>query len=204
MGTDDLFKKRKKTTKFARQKANLNPKKVILIVCEGEKTQINYFIRLKYFLNLTNTIHIKSSKHPTPTQIVKTAKENSSVYDEIYCVFDKDKHADFDKALQEIEKLKKSKECEFKEIVSAPCFEFWILLHFVYTDKDFENCDEVQEQIEKYLHYYQKDYDFKKLIEKYLQTAINNANKINLQEKKPPYTQVVKLVERLQELAKVL
>lgn len=135
---------------------------------------------------------------------MKTAKENSSDYDEIYCVFDKDKHADFDKALQEIEKLKKSKECEFKEIVLAPCFEFWILLHFVYTDKDFENCDEVREQIEKYLHYYQKDYDFKKLIEEKLQTAINNANKINLQEKKPPYTQVVKLVERLQELAKVL
>lgn len=208
MGTDNLFKKRKKTTKFARQKPNLNPKKVILIVCEGEKTEKNYFKMLKEFLKLTN-IHIKSSKHPTPTQIVKTAKAETKEgeYDAIYCVFDKDKHADFDKALQEIEKhkkRKKNKKCELYEIVSAPCFEFWILLHFVYTDKDFENCDEVRKHknFKDNLPNYQKDYDFKELIEKYLQTAIDNANKINLQEKKPPYTQVVKLVERLQELAK--
>lgn len=195
MGTDDLHHK-----KFERAKPSLNPKKVILIVCEGEKTEINYFTRLKEFLNLTN-LHIKSGKHSAPTQIVKTAQEISSDYDEIYCVFDKDSHENLDKVLQE------AQECKFNEIVSAPCFEFWILLHFIYTDKAFKNCDEVRKHknFKDNLCDYQKDYDFKELIEQYLQTAINNANqvnKINLKEKKPPYTQVVELVERLQEQAK--
>lgn len=205
MGTDNLFKKRQKRTKISRQNKNLKPKKAILIVCEGEKTEKNYFTRLKEFLNLTN-IHIKSGKHSAPKQIVKTAQENSSVYDAIYCVFDKDKHADFDKALQDIKRHneRKENECKLYEIVSAPCFEFWILLHFSYTNKDFKNCDEVRKHkdFKDNLPDYQKDYDFKELIEQYLQTAINNANKTNLQEKKAPYTQVVKLVESLQELAR--
>lgn len=194
MGTDDLHHKN-----FERQKPNLNPKKVILILCEGKKTEINYFTRLKEFLNLTN-IHIQSAKRSAPTHIMQEAKDSSD-YDEIYCVFDKDNHENLDKILQEAQKYK------IQAIVSAPCFEFWLLLHFMATTQDFMTCKAVQKHkdFKKNLPHYQKDYDFKELIEKCLQTAIKNAkqiNKSNLKERKSPYTQIVALVERLQKLEK--
>ncbi|TLD99919.1 hypothetical protein LS73_006315 [Helicobacter muridarum] len=51
---------------------------------------------------------------------------------------------------------------------------------------------------------YTKDYDFKEIITKqHLETNIKNAKEINSQNKKQrqtPYTEVVDLVERLQEL----
>lgn len=194
MGTDDLHHK-----KFERQKPSLKPKKVILILCEGKKTEINYFQRLKESLHLTN-LHIQSAKRSAPTHIIQEAKDSSD-YDEIYCVFDKDSHENLDKALQEAQKYK------IQAIVSAPCFEFWLLLHFMATTQDFMTCKAVQKHkdFKKNLPYYQKDYDFKDLIKKHLHTAIKNAkhiNKINLKEMKAPYTQIVTLVERLQKQAK--
>ena len=86
MGTDDLHKK----STIKRPQRNLEPKKVILIVCEGEKTEINYFKTLKYFLGFTS-VHIKSSLHASPTKIIEytTIQQTKATneYDEIYCVF---------------------------------------------------------------------------------------------------------------------
>lgn len=34
-------------------------------------------------------------------------------------------------------------------IESNPAFEFWLLLHFVFTDRQFRNCDEVITELKK-------------------------------------------------------
>lgn len=52
MGTDDLRKKRK--TKIRDRKTRKNEYEAILIVCEGEKTEINYLKQLKNFFRLNN------------------------------------------------------------------------------------------------------------------------------------------------------
>ena len=204
MGTDDLHKK----STIKRPQRNLEPKKVILIVCEGEKTEINYFKTLKYFLGFTN-VHIKSSPHSSPTKIVEYAiqqVEYTNEYDEIYCVFDRDIHGDFDEA------LKLADNNHFEVIFSDPCFEFWILLHFTQTAQNFSTnakpCQAVQKHkdFKKNLPHYSKDYDFEDIINKHLATAIKNANainKTNLSARQTPYTQVVTLVERLQKLSKI-
>ena len=57
----------------------------------------------------------------------------------------------------------------------------------------------------KNLPHYSKDYDFEDIIDKHLAIAIKNANainKTNLSARQTPYTQVVTLVERLQDLSK--
>ena len=56
MGSDDLFRKKKerKTASLLRAKAKLSPYDVVLIVCEGEKTEPNYFEELKDAFRLNN------------------------------------------------------------------------------------------------------------------------------------------------------
>lgn len=212
MGSDDLFKKRKARVQKShkRNTKNLLPKQVILIVCEGEKTEKNYFETLKKQLNLTNAnIIIDPDSNPSPSSVVKYAKQkleqNPNEYDEIYCVFDRDRHKDFNRALNI------AKNTMIQTIISDPCFEFWILLHFTKTSKIFGRsgdspCKEVQEEkaFKENVKNYAKDYDFKEIITQHLETAINNAKEINSQneaQRQTPYTQVVVLVERLQELA---
>ena len=210
MGTDDLHKK----SLIKRPQRNLKPNKVILIVCEGEKTERNYFQSLKEFLNLISVgIEILPSPHPTPLKAINYAEQKareSNEYDEIYCVIDRDTHGDFDEALDKAKNIKLQNTI-FKVIVSDPCFEFWILLHFTKITPNFSTtkspCKELQKHkdFKKNLPHYSKDYEFKDIIANRLNVAIKNANEINKENlpiRQTPYTEVVRLVENLQDLAK--
>lgn len=211
MGTDNLHKRA--TNQISRRKPTKQPNKVVLIVCECKKTEKNYFQMLKEYLNLISiSIEIFPSPHPTPSQVVKHAKQKAKELgecDEIYCVFDRDTHKDFDKALDE---AKKTKLKNFEAIVSDPCFEFWILLHFAKITPNFSTrqspCNALQEYktFTQHLPDYDKsNYDFDNIIANRLNTAIKNTNEvnqINLPTRQTPYTEVVRFVENLQKLAK--
>lgn len=114
-----------KKSLIKRPQRNLKPQKVILIICEGEKTEKNYFQSLKESLNLINvSIEILPSPHPTPLQVINYAEQKArevGEYDEIYCVIDKDAHGDFDKAIAKAKSMK-LENASFEVIVSAPCF----------------------------------------------------------------------------------
>ena len=59
-------------------------------------------------------------------------------FDRVFCVFDRDKHEHFDAAVQRIRDLSRSdKPKPFEAITSSPCFEYWLLLHFGFTDHPF-------------------------------------------------------------------
>ncbi|MCV3453552.1 RloB family protein [Campylobacter sp. FU_520] len=196
MGTDDLHKKRK--IKIRDRKPKRQENEVILIVCEGEKTEKNYLNRLKDFFNLSNvSINIISGKDSDPLKIVKFTKEKSkgNSYDKIYCVFDKDTHSDFDKARQKCKKYK------FEAITSNPCFEFWILLHFTYTTKSFSTnspCNElINTCLKKYIKDYTKNYDFTNIIQQNLNAAIANAQKANEEAEKNNYTSSYTFMDKL-------
>jgi hypothetical protein len=69
MGTDNLFHKRKarQAESLQRKKAKRDPYARILIVCEGKKTEPNYFkdLRKAFGLNPMNVV-IADKKHQTP------------------------------------------------------------------------------------------------------------------------------------------
>lgn len=198
MGTDNLHKRAK--NKISRRKPTRPLNKVILIVCEGKKTEKNYFQRLKECLNLISvSIEIFPSPHPTPLQVVKYAKQKAKEVgecDEIYCVFDRDTHSDFNEALPKAKKTK-LKHTIFEAIVSDPCFEFWMLLHFTKITPNFSAsqspCDALQKHktFKQHLPNYDKsNYDFDGIIANRLNTAIKNANEINktnLPTRQTPY-----------------
>lgn len=189
---------KKRKTKIRDRKPKRQENEVILIVCEGKTTEKNYLNRLKDFFSLSNvSINIISGKDSDPLKIVKFAKEKSkeNSYDKIYCVFDKDTHSTFNRAKQKCEKYK------FEAIISNPCFEFWILLHFTYTTKSFATnspCDElINICLKKYIKDYTKNYNFTNIIQQNLDTAIANTKKANKEAEKNNYVNSYTFMDKL-------
>ena len=199
--------KRKPNMNNARKSPFRKEKERFLIVCEGKETEINYFNSL---INLFQINRIVSATHfkQNPSKIAEfsTIKLNDG-YDKIYCVFDKDKHGDFGKALNIIKQNE-----DLQAIISNPCFEYWILLHFEKTTKPFGSgskspCDElVSKNLKNYIQDYSKNYDkFENIIQNHLQTALLNAKEIDIEKKKSknenlPFTDIWILINKLEAI----
>ena len=135
----------------------------MLIICEGEKTEPNYFRDLKnhFGLSSANIAIADKLKRNDPLGLVNHAEEiykRDPDLDRVFCVFDRDDHSNFDQALAKIQGLKTRKRhwVPIEAIVSCPCFEFWILLHFQYTTQPFVDCNQVIGTLKKHLSDYSK------------------------------------------------
>jgi len=146
MGSDDLFHKRKaiRAYQLARRKSRRASYAKVLIVCEGEKTEPNYFNGLKdhYGLNSAN-VEVCGECGSDPLSIVEFASDRyreernaGDPFDRVYCVFDKDTHTSYQSAIDRIKRATPKR--TFFAITSVPCFEYWLLLHFQYTTKPYE------------------------------------------------------------------
>ncbi|MCF6262104.1 MAG: RloB family protein [Xanthomonadales bacterium] len=220
MGSENLFHKHK-----AKQARNLERKRAkraaydrVLIVCEGEKTEPNYFQGLcdYYRLNSAN-IEICGDCGSAPINVVERAKElyraekrSGIPFDRVYCVFDKDSHRTYEAALQAVNNAKPK--ATFFVVNSIPCFEFWLLLHFTYTTSPFCGTessnsagDQVLDRLRKYIPSYAKGNHgcFDLLIDQLPQAmenskrALHSANENGTDN---PTTLVHELVEYLQGL----
>ncbi|GEM_PF-340869 len=175
MGTDNLFHKRKarQENEIKRQQASRDSFERVLIVCEDSKSCPSYLMAILDDLKLTN-VEIRPDKKetdpkgcqwgPAPSTVVRYAlclKKKDSGYDKVYCVMDRDKHTDFQDALNTAQSN------NLGVIVSIPCFEYWLRLHFEYTTKPFQaaqgsNCDEVIKVLKQSLPGYEKGKGFLK------------------------------------------
>jgi len=112
----------------------------ILIVCEGSKSEPHYFdeIRLRNRTGVADIQICGKECGSAPISVVDYAEkrwhEAGKDFDQIFCVFDRDRHESFDHAMECIRALSKH---GFKAIDSTPSFEYWLLLHFGYTRKSF-------------------------------------------------------------------
>lgn len=110
-----------------------------LIVCEGSKTEPHYFKALIRWLGLraTSVLVVGEECESAPISVFgyaeKLYREDGS-FDEVFCVFDRDRHTSFDRACSEISRHSSG---VFRAVVSNPCFEYWLLLHFRYTRAPF-------------------------------------------------------------------
>lgn len=187
----------------------------VLIVTEGQKTEPLYFTELvtHYRLSTANVSVVGSDQGTDPGSVVKTAlrerdeeKQQGEYYDRVYCVFDRDSHANFTTA---------SDEAVRKGVFLArswPCFEYWFLLHFVYTRKPFREsqgrspCDNCVRDLRTYLPDYDKGSArvFHSLLTR-LKRAKAHARiaKEDAKGEPNPSTEVHELVEYLQKLKEV-
>lgn len=91
-------------------------------------------------------------------------------------------------ALQEFQELhnKCRKNDKIVVVVNNPCFEFWVLLHFLYTNRFYENYKMLLPELQKYLPDYEKTERYfvrttpniYKRLKDRLQTAISNSKKL--------------------------
>lgn len=145
MGSDNLFHKRtaKVADNLERRKAKRSSYDKVLIVCEGEKTEPNYFNELIQFYELnTANVDIDGSCGSSPKSVFKRAinlweieDRKGDPFDRVYCVFDRDSHETYEETVRKISEHKPKN--LFHAAVSVPCFEYWLLLHFKFTTKPY-------------------------------------------------------------------
>lgn len=145
MGTDNLFHKRKARSKrqLERRAAKREAYAKVLVVCEGQKTEPFYFADLRNHFRLhTANVEICGDCESDPGSVVRFAqqryreeRDTGDGFDKVYCVFDKDAHHSYSEALSMIASAKPRD--TFTAINSVPCFEYWLLLHFIYSTKPY-------------------------------------------------------------------
>lgn len=163
---------------------NRQTKCVWLIVCEGRnKTETNY---LSHFNKRDGNVRliVKSSEDTDPRGMVKRAEDlakslgvGENAGDRIICLMDLDVN---DKKAQLIQSLR-PKHRKFEIIVSNPCFEIWLLLHFTNHPGRENNSHNVKKQLAKHVSNYTESMDIlQKCPEVQLnyEMAIENANEL--------------------------
>lgn len=217
MSSDQLFHKRKARTSdlLKRKKAKRSPYDMVLIVCEGEKTEPNYFRALvdDLRLNTANIVIAPNVTGSSPRTIVDVALEEyrkDKEYDRVYCVFDKDRHTTYDNALDKIQRARLGKGHLILATTSVPCFEFWLLLHFTYTTKPFDTspgsiCANVIADLRTHLPRYAKgNVDIYQATKDKLADAITNSKRVErhceMADTDMPSTKIFELVEYLSHL----
>ena len=188
-----------------------------LIVCEGKKTEPNYFNGLKRKINekygnkvdvLIPNIDVKGTGMNTTSLVKytqKTVNHANKVYGQVWVVFDKDDYNNeqFDSAI---------KNCDYNVAWSNPNFEVWLLAHFKKVNRYISKDDVLQELSKEFQKKGLGDYTkndtniFDKVTsEGKLHTAIRNyeymeeLNKDGQASQQNPMTKVYKIVDGLKE-----
>ncbi len=168
---------------------------VDLVVCEGESER-DYLSELARSWRIH--VHICKGDGTDPKSIVNTAKrklkEDGVKYDNFFCVFDRDKNlSDY---LEAVELCRAKK---FIPIVSNPCFELWLLLHYEEIISPLHRT-EVIKRLKTHIRGYDKGKTgVFEITREYLNIAIERAEKLIKADDKNIYTEVVHLVRILKE-----
>ena len=116
-----------------RQTKTRETRKRFLIVCEGEKTEVNYFKAFDVPKTIEVTVRGEGKNSLSlvnkAIQIIDNLKQDDS-FDQIWCVFDKDNCSK--EQFNQAERL--AKENNVKIAYSNEAFEIWFILHFQYLD----------------------------------------------------------------------
>ena len=223
MGTDDLFKKRREARKQRQHEIKTPKANSYLIVTEGKRTEPYYFNGLRKLIvektgGMVNVVELPSidihGEGSSTGKLIEVTeqlvKEAKVLYQNIWIVFDKDDFEDFDQAI--IEGLNKG----YHVAWSNQAFEYWLYLHFHYSDSALhrdawnDKLDEIFKEYRLGDESYQKNYeDIYNMVNIYdgVNTAIKNAksrmasfrDNIDKPSEFDPGTTVYQLVEELRK-----
>lgn len=122
----------RRTTPLARPGPRFKELRRALVVCEDLKSSRRYLLDAAHHYRVSRQVDVEHCERTDPPGIVAEAVKRQRSYDELYCVFDRNGHEGFDTALEEASRHQK-----ITVIPSYPCFEFWLLLHFGFTDRPY-------------------------------------------------------------------
>ena len=173
-----------------------------LILCEGQ-TEEKYFKGLvtqeayrRKFSAIDVEIYKPDNNSPVglikkARDLMKVAKRERNEYNFAWVVFDRDQHASIPDAFE----MARTNRPEIKIAFTSPCFEFFILLHFEKTTREFASCGEIISYVKKkgYIPDYEKASNLFRLLEKLTDQGLehcdwlSNRNKMDLEDGVRPY-----------------
>jgi hypothetical protein len=202
-----VVKRNQTRRSFVRDFGTRSYRKRFIIAVEGEKTEKQYFdfLRCKIIRKYGIEICLVSKKHESaPKYVLKRMQEflkekGFRKDDEAWLVVDKDNWPE--EELQKLNEWSQEKN-DYGFVLSNPCFEFWLLLHFKQiTVSSLNDC---LTKLRSYLPDYDKGINTAKFTEENIKKAIERAKNLD----SPPCcdwprkcgTTVYRLVEKLFQL----
>jgi len=157
-----MLARRKRTRSLKARRSKFSDQQItVLIVCEGEKTEPQYFKHwwreCKRSVSANIEIISDDACGTDAKSIVEYAKDKKAIfdYDEIWCVFDRDENPpDKLKAA-----LNQARDNDLNIAFSNPCFELWFLLHFQDQTAHIERDQAERTLRRKYIKGYEKSLD---------------------------------------------
>jgi len=131
--------KARHANRLGRRRAQLEPYDRVLLLCVG-RTERVYFEEMTRELSLSNlNIQIRQdAEGQDPGGMIRTAinlrqteKKLGNDFESIWAVFDRDRFDQFESAIEQAHATR------VQVAWSVPCFEYWLLLHFEWTDAPF-------------------------------------------------------------------
>lgn len=116
---------------FSRKKPKYKPEAKVLVICEDVKSCRVYLQDAAIYFRSNAVVEVTHCGNTDPLGIVKDAIKRKKHHEEVYCAVDRDTHDNFEAAIKLAEQNK------IKMIVSYPCYEFWLLLHFHLNRKPY-------------------------------------------------------------------
>lgn len=144
-----------------------------LIVCEGEKTEPNYFENFR----VPKIVCVVKGFGNSTTKLVEDAlrEKKKDDYDQVWCVFDRDESTieNFNDA------LRLAAANHIQVAYSNQSFELWYLLHFHYYDTSIPRHEYIKKLGNLLGHYYKKnDKNIYRELESRQDDAIRNAERL--------------------------
>ena len=141
----EQLKREKREAKAAKKRKVATREKIVrfLVVCEGERTELNYFrelVRDRY--SEVRSEEIVGEGRSTCALVKKTEeirerleRQRQLKFDRVWVVFDKDDFNDFNEAISLAERK------GYKAGWTNEAFELWYLLHFTFLDAAVSRAD---------------------------------------------------------------
>lgn len=184
-----------------------------LIVCEGTKTEPNYFMGLKEVISQKqdNRIQLEIIGTGENTRslfetALELARNSPNGYSDVWIVFDKDDFpAESFNVMEELCNSNSSEDITFHAVWSNQCIELWFLLHFMYLQSDLHRSEyypKLTKCLGKEGAYRKNREDIFPILLPYIDFAIANARKLDAVNKdrtpalSSPGTKVYEMMEK--------
>ena len=169
-------KRLQNTRGYSSRKVNVREvKQRFLIVCEGAKTEPNYFKKFRVPKTVIDVKGVGENPSRLVQSAIKLKEEADEEYDQVWCVFDRDDWPpqDFDNAIY------KAESHNLKVAYSNEAFELWYVLHFEFLNTGIPRIDYITKLTKILGKKYQKNSDtiYDDLRNRQV-TAIRNAERL--------------------------
>lgn len=193
---------------YRRNRGIRSPGKVIVIVCEGQETEPNYFGALRQKFRLS-TLNVKVvADQGAPISVVNCAidekKKIDEPTDEVWCIFDTENPNENPSLRVAIDKARKAR---INLAISNPAFEYWYFIHFEQSNRPFANGQAMKRALKTHIPDYDENANVFSILDERTQMAMDNAEVLRKRSSESwdifpnPSTGVDKLVTEIIEMA---